>query len=136
MSITNILLLTGRLTRDPEIKRTTSGKSLAKFSLAVSEYKDKVMFVNCTAWDKMSDIIGNHYKKGMLVLVKGSLVIDKKDDKQYVSCNVHEAQIMDWGKNNKESQTEYSSGENYNVPKQINSSGSEVDEFDAADMPF
>lgn len=133
MSVTNILILAGRLTKDPEIKKTNSGKSVAKFSIAVNEYKDKTTFVNCTAWEKMADLIGNHYKKGMMILVKGSLAIDKYEDKSYTSCNVQEAQIMDWGKNNQNTGSIADSASKTFGAKPVDDG---VDEFDAADMPF
>lgn len=133
MSATNILILAGRLTKDPEIKKTNSGKSLVKFSIAVNEYKDKTTFVNCTAWEKLAESIGNHYKKGMLILVKGSLAIDKSEDKYYTSCNVQEAQIMDWGKNNPQTGGIVESATQTFGAKTVKD---EVDEFDSADMPF
>lgn len=133
MSATNILILAGRLTKDPEIKKTNSGKSLVKFSIAVNEYKDKTTFVNCTAWEKLAESIGNHYKKGMLILVKGSLAIDKSEDKYYTSCNVQEAQIMDWGKNNPQTGGIVESVTQTFGAKTVKD---EVDEFDSADMPF
>lgn len=75
----NDVTLTGRLTRDPEIKVLTSGKSVAKFSIAVSSGKDKegkdrpANFFDCDAWEKTAEIIGKYLKKGSQVAINGRL---------------------------------------------------------------
>lgn len=72
---------TGRFTRDPEIKYTQSGKAVCSFSLACSKRKGKnasdnqptADFVNCVAWEKTAEIIGQYCCKGKQVLVVGPL---------------------------------------------------------------
>lgn len=71
----------GRLTRDPETRYTQDGTCVASFSLAVSEsWKDKsgakqerTEWVNCVAWRKLGEIIGQYLKKGSLVYVEGKM---------------------------------------------------------------
>jgi len=145
MGAANTLILAGRLTRDPESKTTTSGKRLVNFSIAVNEGKDKVMFVNCTAWDKTADIIATHALKGMMVLVKGSLQIQKSEyegaTREFTKCNVNEFQIMDWGKNKQDGASApkkqgYTSKSVDTELDELTPDDLGVDEFDAADMPF
>lgn len=74
----NKVILVGRLTKDPEIKVTQSGKKLASFSIAVDDGKDSngqkiTQYINCTAWDKTAEILENYVKKGHRVGVVGRL---------------------------------------------------------------
>ena len=68
----NSVILIGRLTKDPEIKKTSSGKSVASFTLAVNQRfnRDKTDFINCVAWEKTADYLGNYVKKGNLIAVE------------------------------------------------------------------
>lgn len=75
----------GNLGRDPEMKVTQSGKSVASFSVACSEtWKDKdgnkqerTEWVNCTAFYKLADICGKYLVKGKQVYIEGRLQTDK-----------------------------------------------------------
>jgi len=74
----NHVVLVGRLTRDPEIKFSTSGTQIATFSLAVDRGKDnEADFVNIVAFGKTAEFIGSYFVKGRLVLVEGQLRIEK-----------------------------------------------------------
>lgn len=79
----NKVLLTGRLTRDPELRTTPNGKSVVDFGLAVQETKDEVVFVECTAWEGTADFIGNpdYFHKGKGIGVEGRLKLDQWEDK-------------------------------------------------------
>jgi single-strand DNA-binding protein len=72
----NKLFTTGRLTRDPEIRTTSTGKKVASFSIAVEKFgKDKsVYFFSVTAWEKLADIIDAYAIKGVKVAIIGELV--------------------------------------------------------------
>ena len=77
----NTVLLTGRLTRDPELKYTASGTAMCRFGLAVNrrykdktgEYKDDTTFVNCVIWREAAESVGKAVKKGTPVHVEGRL---------------------------------------------------------------
>lgn len=71
----NSVNLVGRLTRDPELKKTQTGKSLINFTVAVNREfnREQSDFINCVAWDKTADFIANYLGKGSLVSVKGSV---------------------------------------------------------------
>lgn len=73
MDINNVTLV-GRLTRDPEIKYTQSGKAVAKFSLAVGRMKkEETDFINCIAWEKTAEVIGEYCRKGSKVGIVGKI---------------------------------------------------------------
>ncbi len=74
----NKVFLIGRLTKDPEIRVTTTGKKVASFSIAVNEGKDAdgqevTQFFNCTAWEKLGEVLENYTPKGTKVAIIGSL---------------------------------------------------------------
>ena len=73
MSINRVTLV-GRLTRDVEIKKTASGKSVAEFTLALNRIgSDTSDFIDCTAWEQRAEYIGTYGKKGEIWGVDGRL---------------------------------------------------------------
>lgn len=74
-------IITGNLTRDPELRTTTSGTNVCSFSVAVNrtykgadgENKEDVSYIDCVAWGKLGEVISNYAKKGSGVLVSGRL---------------------------------------------------------------
>lgn len=79
----NTINLVGRLTADPELKTTQSGKSVCSFTLAVNRprVKDTTDFINCVAWNQSAEYLTNYGRKGSLVAVTGVLTSRKYDDK-------------------------------------------------------
>lgn len=80
MSDINNVVLVGRFVRDPELKYTQSGTSLASFSVAVGytymqngERKEQTSFFNCTAWGKTGEAIAQYCKKGHRIGIEGRL---------------------------------------------------------------
>lgn len=71
----NIAILMGRMTRDPELKYTSSGKAYANFSLAVQKTKDEAEFIDCTAWEKTAENIAEYFRKGNKILIQGRLSV-------------------------------------------------------------
>jgi single-strand DNA-binding protein len=80
----NIVILVGRLTKDPELRFTPStGKAVAKFSMAVDRdfSKEKATdFFNVTVFNKAAENVANFLKKGSMVAVKGSIQINSYTD--------------------------------------------------------
>ncbi|MBR3320078.1 single-stranded DNA-binding protein [Candidatus Saccharibacteria bacterium] len=82
-------IITGNLTRDPELRSTPSGASVCSFSVAVNrvyrdsngEQKEDVSFIDCSAWGKLGEMIGQYAKKGAGVLVSGRLDQRSWEDK-------------------------------------------------------
>ena len=81
----NKVLLTGRLTRDPEMRSLASGKSVTQFSVATNEYaggKEKSEFHNVVTWDRLAEICGQFLGKGQQVAIEGRLQTRSWDDDQ------------------------------------------------------
>ena len=82
-------IITGNLTRDPELRTTPNGASVCSFSVAVNRvFKDSsgtqqesVSFIDCSAWGKLGEMIGQYAKKGAGVLVSGRLDQRSWEDK-------------------------------------------------------
>lgn len=74
------LQINGNVTKDPEIKSTTSGKKVVSFSVAVNKGKDKTLFMNCVAWEKTAELINDYVKKGDRFAASGELDIREYDD--------------------------------------------------------
>lgn len=72
----NQVILMGRLTRDPELRTTPSGKSVCSFSLAVDKQfgqDDSADFFDITAWEKLGELVSQYLQKGRRCLVQGRL---------------------------------------------------------------
>ena len=80
----NQVILMGRLTRDPEQRTTTTGKTIANFSIAVDRggQDDAADFFDVTAWEKLGELVMQYLAKGRRVLVQGRLRQDSWDDKE------------------------------------------------------
>jgi single-strand DNA-binding protein len=80
----NRVLLTGRLTRDPELRTTAAGKAVVQFALATHEYigggKEKSEFHNVVAWDRLAETCGRYLGKGQQVAIEGRLQTRSWDD--------------------------------------------------------
>lgn len=96
MSI-NKVILTGRLTKDVELRATPSGANVASFTVAVDGFGrdqnnnpvNQASFINCVAWNTQAKFISTYCKKGSLVALEGRLQTrsyDRKDGtKAYVT---------------------------------------------------
>lgn len=86
----NKVYLMGNLTKDPEIKYTPKGTAVASFGIAINrnyttesgEKREEVTFINCDAWARTAEVIGEHFKKGAPIFVEGYLKTDSWDDKE------------------------------------------------------
>ena len=82
-------IITGNLTRDPEVRALPSGTSVTNFAVAVNrvyrdsngENKEDVSFFDCVAWGKAGEIINQYARKGTGILVSGRLSQRTWDDK-------------------------------------------------------
>lgn len=84
----NHITLMGRLTRDPELRRTNSGTAVASFTLAVDRDfgpKDggekETDFIECVAWKNTAEFVSKYFSKGRMAVVSGRLQIRKWNDK-------------------------------------------------------
>lgn len=84
----NHIVVMGRLTRDPELRRTGSGVAVASFALAVERdfaAKDggekETDFIDCVAWRQTGEFVSKHFAKGRMAVVSGRLQIRSWTDK-------------------------------------------------------
>ena len=78
----NSVCLLGRLTKDPELKTTQSGKSVCSFSLAVDGFKKgETDFIDCVAWNASAENLAKFKKKGEQIAVTGQLKTRTYEDR-------------------------------------------------------
>lgn len=75
----NVIAIMGRLSRDPELRQTTTGKSVASFTLACSRGrkdasgKDLVDWIPVVAWERTAEFVCKYFEKGSLIAIDGRL---------------------------------------------------------------
>ena len=105
----NKLIITGRLTRDPEVKAIGENNMVAKFTVAVNRnYKDKdgnrpADFIPCEAFGKTAEFISNYVTKGRLVEVDGEMRVDQYQNEEgenrtFTKCHVNSLNVLDSAK--------------------------------------
>ena len=83
----NHITIMGRLTRDPELRRTGSGIAVTSFTVAVdrdiksSNSEKEVDFIDCVAWRQTGEFVGKYFTKGRMIVVSGKLQIRGWTDK-------------------------------------------------------
>jgi single-strand DNA-binding protein len=133
----NKAMVIGNLTRDPEVKNTPSGQTVATFSVATSfswtdqsgQKKENVEFHNIVAWRRLAEICGQYLKKGSKVYIEGRLQTRNWQDKNtgakmYRTEIIAENMIMlssSQGGAGNFSQGQSSPRGNFNVPRPGNS---------------
>ena len=86
----NQVILTGHLVKDIELRKTQNNKSVASFTIAVSNGKDKnADFINCVAWEKTAELLSQYVKKGHKIGVQGKIstrsYTNRENQKQYIT---------------------------------------------------
>ena len=80
----NKVLLTGRLTRDPEMRATATGKHVTQFSVATNEYagngKERAEYHTIVTWDRLAETCGRYLGKGQQVALEGRIQTRSWDD--------------------------------------------------------
>ena len=84
----NHIVIMGRLTRDPELRRTGSGVAVASFSVAVDRDfggrdggERETDFIDCVAWRQTGEFVSKYFTKGRMAVVSGRLQIRSWTDK-------------------------------------------------------
>ncbi|MFA5872269.1 MAG: single-stranded DNA-binding protein [Parcubacteria group bacterium] len=103
----NKVMLIGNITRDPELRTTPTGQSVASFSIATNrvwkdnntgERKEAADFHNIVAWGKLAEICGQYLRKGSKIYLEGRLQTrswqDQSGNKKYITEIVAENMIM------------------------------------------
>ena len=79
----NKVVLTGRLTRDPEMRATATGKHVTQFSIATNDYaagKERAEYHTIVTWDRLAETCGRYLGKGQQVAIEGRLQTRSWDD--------------------------------------------------------
>ena len=79
----NRVLLTGRLTRDPELRTLANGKTVTQFGIATNDYRggaEKAEFHSIVTWDRLAEICAQYLGKGQLVAIEGRLQTRQWED--------------------------------------------------------
>lgn len=125
----NTVQILGNLTRDPEVRYTQSGKAVATFNVAASntftssdgETKEQTAFINCVAWGKTGEAVGN-CKKGERLLVNGRIQTRSYDtqdgQKRYVTEVVSDfvGRKLDGGFDDGSNFDSFEQSQNENIP--------------------
>jgi len=80
----NKVLLTGRLTRDPETRQLASGKTLTAFNVATNEYRgqgeERAEYHSVVTWDRLAEVCGEYLGKGSQVAIDGRIQTRQWED--------------------------------------------------------
>lgn len=104
MSDVNTVIMTGRLTRDCELRYTPHGTAVNEFAIASNRFyrskgddgtKKDTVFMDCTLWGRAGETLAEFLSKGQLVSVEGRVAVDTWKDKEdnktrkkvYIHCN-------------------------------------------------
>ena len=82
----NVVVLSGRLTQDPELKTTPNGISVCSFSIAVerrfkSGEERQSDFINIVTWRSSAEFVSKYFKKGQMIAIRGSIQTRRYQDK-------------------------------------------------------
>lgn len=97
----NSVTLTGRLVRNPELRKTNSGVSVASFSLAVERDfsagsgEKETDFIECVAWRGTAEFICKHFAKGAMMCVSGRLEVQSYKDRDGNSRKTTQVNVAD-----------------------------------------
>ena len=121
----NKIILMGRLTRDPELRRTPSGTAVTSFSLAVDrDFKSQggekeTDFIDIVAWRNTAEFVSRYFTKGRMAVVEGRLQIrdwtdrdgGKRRSAEVIAENVY------FGDSKREGGSDYSAAPAYSAPR-------------------
>ena len=141
----NNTILVGRLTRDPELRKTQTGQSVCTFTVAVDRMPAKdgteaADFPSCVAWGKTAEILSQYGSKGSQVGVRGRLQTrsyeDKDGRKVYVTEVVaDQVQLLGGGSQTERSSGDYMTGGGSSLYKD-DLTGDALRDPESDDLPF
>lgn len=119
----NHIVIMGRLTRDPELRRTGSGIAVASFTVAVDrdfsskDNEKETDFIDCVAWRNTGEFVSKYFTKGRMIVVNGRLQIrqwtDKNGNKRRTAEVVADSCYFGDSKRDSDSGNSYGSGNTY-----------------------
>ena len=135
----NLVVLNGRLVRDPELKFGQSGKAYSRFSIAVdrpfqnSTDSQTADFINCVAFGKTAEFIGEYFRKGRKILLKGSLQMNQYESEgKKITTYVVIAENVEFGES-KANTNANTGGNDYKAPSNAVMETSNFEEFHSGD---
>lgn len=115
----NLVVLNGRLVRDPELKFGQSGKAYSRFSIAVDRQfsgdktNQSADFINCVAFGKTAEFIGEYFRKGRKILLNGKLQMNQYESEgKKLTTYVVVVDSVEFGEAKQNSSDNLSSGNN------------------------
>lgn len=78
----NYIAVKGRLTADPTIRRTNTGKAVCSFGVACDRDKEHTDFFECVAWEQVAENIAKFFAKGRAIIIQGKLTTRDWTDKE------------------------------------------------------
>ena len=150
----NHITIMGRLTRDPELRRTGSGIAVASFTVAVDRDfggrdggEKETDFIDCVAWRQTGEFVSKYFTKGRMIVVSGRLQIrswtDKDGNKRRTAEVVADNCYFGDSKRDSDSGSAYSGGyqnnyggNNYGAPAAAPASDFAMLDDDDAQLPF
>lgn len=132
----NKVILMGRLTRDPELRQTTSGIAVCSFSIAVNrrfakDGQQNADFINCTAWRQQAEFICKYFHQGSMIAIVGSLQSrswENQEGKRQYSTDVVVEEVHFTG-SKRDSGTD--SGDSFNMSQPAPSSDNALGDIDS-----
>lgn len=135
----NKVILTGRLTADPELKQTQSGISSCRFTVAVDrKFANKETgerqadFITCVAWRQTAEFLSKYFNKGKMICVEGNLRTDSYKDKNHDDVTHYTTEVY-------VDNVEFCGGKNDNASGQTNTqpaASAPAEETTTDDLPF
>ena len=125
----NIVVLNGRLVRDPELKFGQSGKAYSRFSIAVDrpfqssadKNSQTVDFINCVAFGKTAEFIGEYFRKGRKILLNGRLQMSQYESEgKKITTYIVVVDSVEFGEAKASTGTTDTSSYGYNENKSTN----------------
>ena len=143
-------IITGNLTRDPELRSTPGGSSVCSIAVAVNrtyrgadgENKEEVSYIDCTAWGKLGEMIAQYAKKGSGVLISGRLSQRSYEDKNGIKRSRTEIVVEDFNfigaPNGRDGGSSYSASNTGSASSNSESSTPDdiPEEIDLNEIPF
>ena len=91
----NNIVIKGRLTADPEMRKTAAGVPVVNFTVAVDRTfnRDETDFFRCTAWRATAEFVNEYFKKGQEILLNGEILCNTWEDEDSVKHSSWAVQV-------------------------------------------
>lgn len=95
MADINTVVIVGRLTKAPELRKTSTGKSVVSFTVACNRDQNNADFINATAWDKTAELIAQYFTKGSRIGITGRWATRKYESKEGKTVTANEVAVRE-----------------------------------------